>query len=244
MPFRSLSENVMARKVAKQQSKKTYLAKRKNRVRELYIHDRMQPRDIAARLVADGVIETTDESLESAVRLVRDDVREIREELVRYRSGDAAPAVAFDEIDAMENELADLRREHTRQRMIADGEPTENCARSGIAVTACANKDCLNGEHRPFIGPAVGISVTNTPQGPMVTYKALWPAGVRQKASKDAALIAEKISKLEVALSEKRAAANPAPDAKKDSATADVFRVVASGKPMNELITENANRIN
>jgi hypothetical protein len=77
----------------------------------------------------------------------------------------------------------------------------------------------------------------------MITYRALWPAGVRQKASKDKTIIAEKISKLEVALAEKRAAKKPATQGKaSDGAPVDdgIFRIVTSGKPVDDLIQENA----
>jgi hypothetical protein len=55
----------------RKQSKDLYLEKRKRRVRELYEKEGLQARDIAARLVDEGTIETLDESLESAIRLVR-----------------------------------------------------------------------------------------------------------------------------------------------------------------------------
>lgn len=230
----------MAR-AAKKQSKRMYLAKRKKRVRELYIHGRLEPRDIAAKLVDDGTIETTDESLESAVRLVRGDVAKIRAEITSHREGDADASVAFNEIDALEYELADLRKERDRQQLIADGEPIEMCARSSVPPPACANPLCLAEEkHVPYVGPAIGVTITYTPQGPMTSYKALWPAGVRQKASKDAAILAEKVSKLEVALAEKRSMRIAAAVRKDGAEKDDIFRIVTSGKPMNELILDNA----
>jgi hypothetical protein len=207
----------MARNV-KQQSKKTYLAKRKARVRQLHIHEHMGTRDIAAKLVNDGTIETSDESLESAIRLVREDVREIRAELSRERDEDAP--VSFDALDALEYELTDLRIERDYQRMIARGEPDEN----GQEAELVTNMIGKGGEPVPFIRPK-------------------WPAAVRQKASKDAAILAEKISKLEVALAEKRAAKKPATQGKaSDGAPVDdgIFRIVTSGKPVDDLIQENA----
>jgi hypothetical protein len=230
---------------AKGRSKKQYIAKRVARVRDLYLREHLEPRDIASRLVAEGAIETTDESLESAIRLVRGDVKKIRSEIDSRRAGDADTSVALNDLDALELELKDLRKERDRQQLIADGEPIEMCARSYMPPAACANEQCirLHNKHVKFTGPAIGVTITHTPQGPMTSYKALWPAGVRQKASKDAALLSEKISKLEIALSEKRRAIAPAATLGKGEGSADdLFQIVTSGKPMNELIAANTAR--
>jgi len=112
----------------REQAKLTYLAKRKKRVREIFEREGLQPRDIAARLVNEGVIETLDESLESATRLVRADLKEIRLSIDTGRAADAVPALAGNEIDALERELAELRRQHARQELIAEGEPIEMCS--------------------------------------------------------------------------------------------------------------------
>lgn len=212
----------MTRKATKQQSKKAYLAKRKARVRELYIHARLEPRDIAAKLVHDGTIETTDESLESAVRLVREDVRELREQITRHRSGDADATVAFDEIDALEYELSDLRSERDRQKRIADGEPDENGKEAVLIVTM------MGAEGEPF-----------------QFEKPKWPAGVRQKAGKDAAQLTKDISKLEVALAEKRrliaeAAKRSGGDKGKAVGADDVFTIHTSGDQFDDLVARNA----
>jgi hypothetical protein len=230
---------------AKKESKERYIARRQRRVRELYIGEGLQPRAIAERLVKDGTIETTDESLASALRLVRSDCAAIRAETNDERAEDASPTVAVNEIDALERELGELRIEHARQKMMAEGELTENCARSGVSVISCANTTCeTSGKHVSFIGPAVGMTTTNTPQGPIVAYKALWPAGVRQKASKDVTILAEKIKKIEVALVEKRSAVSKQPGKAADAAgggDGDIFRVVMSGKSTEELIAFNIN---
>jgi hypothetical protein len=94
---------------AKKESKERYIARRQRRVRELYIGEGLQPRAIAERLVKDGTIETTDESLESALRLVRSDVAAIREEIDAERAEDAKP-FTVNEIDALERELANCAR--------------------------------------------------------------------------------------------------------------------------------------
>jgi hypothetical protein len=228
----------------KKESKRQYLDRRRRRVRELFRFEGLQPREIAEILVKDGTIETADESLESALRLVRSDVAEIRAEIDDERTEDAKPIVAANEVDALERELVDLRKERDRQQMIADGQPTEMCARSRTAIAECVSPECgALGKHAAFVGPAIGITIADTPQGPITTYKALWPAGIRQKASKDKAILIEKISKLEVALAERRRAAVPqGKDGEKANAKDDLFQIVTSGKPMNELIVDNATR--
>ncbi len=206
---------------AKRQSKAQYLKKRRARVRELYIHERLEPRNIARRLVDEGSIETSDESLESAIRLVRDDVKSIRAEINSRRGADADATVAFDEVDALEYELADLRHERDRQKRIADGEPD------------------TDGKEAVYIVTMMGAGGE-----PIQFEKPKWPPGVRQKAGKDAALLAEKVSKLEVALAEKRRAMVPkvAGQEAGSGRNDNLFEVVTSGKKMNELIHENADR--
>jgi hypothetical protein len=229
---------------AKRESKAQYIARRRWRVRELFYGEGLQPRAIAERLVREGTIETTDESLASALRLVYEDCAAVRAEVNDERAENSKPAVASNEIDALDRELEALRTEFDRQSLIADGQPTENCARSGITLIACDNATCeKTGTHKPFIGPAVGVTTTYTPQGPMISYRALWPAGVRQKASKDKAILAEKISKLERLLVEKRTAIAESQRAKKpgsgETAGDDIFRVVTSDKSTDELIAFN-----
>ncbi len=223
----------------KRMAKAAYVERRRKRVYELYVDQHMEPRDIALQLVHDGTIETTDESLESAIRIVRKDVAEIRSRLTSERDLDSDRTVALTEIDALELELKHLRKERDRQLVIADGEPTEMCARSRYELAACANPACMaEGKHIPFVGPAIGITITDTPQGPMTSFKALWPAGVRQKASKDAATLTQKISKLESELAEKKRAVQPAKEGDKPGA-AKPFEFVFSGKPMEMLIEMN-----
>jgi hypothetical protein len=158
---------------AKRTSKRAYLARRKRRVRELYL-DGLDPRDIAVKLVEDGTIETTDESLESAARLVRGDVAEIKAEIESVRIQDAQ--VAGSERDALERKLKRLRAEYERQVMIANGEPDE----TGVE--------------------AVIVTTMDTPNGPLTSQRPKWPASSRQKASKDASILAEKIGDVEIAL--------------------------------------------
>lgn len=227
---------------AKQTSKRDYISRRKARVRDLYVTERLAPREIAARLVQEETIETTDESLESAIRIVRGDVAALRSELVSHRSGDADPSLAFDDLDALEAELTGLRVERDRQLVIAAGEPVEMCARSRREIGECAEPQCIAlGNHVPFIGPRIGITMTDTPQGMMTSWKALWPAGVRQKASKDVAILTRQISELEVKLAEKRRTAVPKKKDGDDAGTGDddFFRIVASDRSMVELIAEN-----
>src|ERR1700694_1616641 len=100
---------------AKRSSKKAYIARRRRRVREGFIGEGLAPREIAAKLVADGTIETTDESLESAIRIVRSDVAGIRGEIDAEREEDDQQHAASNTADAMERELARLRTEQRRQ---------------------------------------------------------------------------------------------------------------------------------
>lgn len=194
----------------------------------------MEPRDIAELMLEEKSIES--ESHESAVRTVRGVVAKIRARIDADREGDSDSKIATGEVDALERKLRRLREEHARQSLIASGEPTENCARSGIAVVACENAQCkTTGIHVPFIGPAVGISMMNTPQGPMVSYKALWPAGVRQKASKDAAILAEKIAELEVTLAAKRQTETTGEGAGVEGG----LRIIQSGASIEALIKAN-----
>lgn len=191
---------------AKRESKLAYLDRRKKRVRELYLEGE-ETVDIASKLVTEGVIETSDESLESAIRLVRKDIAKFRAELAAHRIADAKPEIAGDDIDILSRKLKRLREEHAFQCLVRDGQPMELCARSSIPASVCANKECeATGKHATYVGPGVGITIAQTPQGPITTYKALWPAGVRQKAGKDAATLAVKISEVETALAAKRAA--------------------------------------
>jgi hypothetical protein len=222
---------------AKRESKKAYLVRRKRRVRELYLEGYDAP-EIARQCVAEGVIETIDESLESAIRLVRADIAEFRRELSAHRAADANPEVAGSEIDALERKLRRLREAHADQRRIATGEPTEICARSRFEIAACTDRTCgATGKHMPFVGPAIGVVITDTPQGAMTSYKALWPAGVRQKAVKDAALLAEKIAELEIVIAVRRAA--DAASAGGDGADQGGLTIVESDKSIDELIEIN-----
>src|SRR6266498_1255642 len=202
----------------KADSKRQYIARRQKRVRELYIREGLQPREIAAKLVADGTIETSDESLESAARLVRSDVAALRVELDVDRSEDAKPALLGNAIDALERQLAFLRKERDRQVMIADGEPDEN----GDEAEITTNLVGKGGIPIPFSQPK-------------------WPAGTRQKASKDAAILCEKISALEVLLTERRTEIKPAAKGERPAdGDSSIYRVVTSGKSMSDLVTENA----
>lgn len=221
---------------AKRESKKAYLDRRKRRVRELYLEGLEAP-EIASLLVAEGTIDTTDESLASAIRLVRVDIAEYRAELTAQRADDSKPSVASDEVDSLTRKLRRLREAYADQRRIADGEPIEMCARSRYPIQSCANPECHAGAgHLAFTGPAIGVTMTDTPQGMMTSYKALWPAGVRQKAAKDAALLAEKIAEVEVAMVARRGAMADVGDG---SADRGGLTIVESEKSIPELIEAN-----
>jgi hypothetical protein len=148
-----------SKKAAAEASKKSYLAERATKIREMYLRDGLESRDIAAALVADGTIKTTDRSLQSAIRLVQVEVAKIRAEIDGFRADDADGKVATSEVDALERKLARLRLERDRQQLIAEGQPMEMCAVSRWPIGACANPACLaTGQHVPFVGPAPAMS--------------------------------------------------------------------------------------
>lgn len=218
---------------AGRESQKAYLAKRDARIEDLFLREGYESRDIAALMLANGTLRS--DSVESAERTVRSVVAKIRARLDIARKADAQPTFATNDIDALERKLKRLREDLAFQNMVAAGQPTENCARSGVAVDACANEMCALSKHVSFIGPAVGVIVMNTPQGPMTTYKALWPAGVRQKAKKDASALTEKIAELEITLASKRVA-----EEEKGIGTGDGgLTIIESDKSIAELIQQN-----
>lgn len=226
---------MMATKPRANLTQEEYILQRDERIVELSRREGFRAGDIAALMLREGTLQSR--SKESAIHTVRVVLTKAREELNDERTGDAAPAVVSNEIDALERKLDRLRAEHARQMVIATGEPTENCARSGIAVVTCRNQDCIErGEHVPFVGPAIGMTMMTTPQGPMISYKALWPAGVRQKASKDAAGLAEKIADLEIALDTKRQATI---ESDATGAGEGGLTIVPSDKPIADLIKLN-----
>jgi hypothetical protein len=225
---------------AKKQTKAQYMAKVEQRVYHLYYFRGIdKPKEIAEILVREGTMETTDESLESATRLVREHLRNVKASIAGERKRDTS--VVTDDLDVLERELAELQKQHARQEVIAAGEPCEMCAVSRLRVEECTMPECLAlGKHRSFIGPAIGITLADTPQGPITSYKALWPAGVRQKASKDASILAEKISVLEIKVADRRRKQDEAVKDGAGKTGPDVFNIVTTGQPMNELITANA----
>ena len=224
----------MAENKAKKPTQREYRAKRDARIEELYLREGLEPRDIAAKMLAEETLAS--ESEDSAMRTVRGVVRKLRERLDGARLGDSKAEIATNEIDALERKLARLRQEHARQESIAQGELGENCARSQLRVAVCLNAECTaTGKHVPFIGPLVGVTMTNTPQGPMTSYRAMWPAGVRQKASKDAAALAEKIAEIEIALTAKRSLAVEA----EETGDAGGLTIIESDKSIQDLIKEN-----
>jgi hypothetical protein len=77
-----------------------------------------------------------------------------------------------------------------------------------------------------------------TPNGPMVIEKDRWPAGVRQKARKDAAALAEKIADLEIVLASKRHADT---DKAGSGAESGGLVIIESEKSIAELIAANLN---
>lgn len=208
---RGSAREAAKKKRAKLESKRAYIARRKRCVRELYVREGYEVRDIAAALVADETITTTDESLESAIRLVRSDVAEIRAELDGLRSADAQPNVAGNEVDALERKLERLRKEHRRQESIASGEPDEQGRDAQLTTT------------------------TDTPGGPIIVVRPKWPAGVRQKASKDACTLAEKIAEIEITLAEKRRSEEEDGTSAQDGG----LTIVESDKSLQELIARN-----
>ena len=190
--------------MTKRKAKREYLAKRRRRVRELYVDFGLTSRQIAEKLVSAGVIETTDESLESAIRLVRSDVAEIRREVDAERDEDGKREVAGSAGDALRRQLERLRYSYEKQREIADDE-------------------------------SIVTSTMTTPNGVIVTEKPKWPPGVRQKAAKDAVLIAKEISQLETELATKSEVATTAAGAKSQ---VPPFRMVFSGRPLEDLIRD------
>lgn len=218
----------------RRESQKAYLAKRDARIAELFLREGEEPRDIAARMLSEETLKSDSE--DSAIRTVRSVVAKLRKKIDSDRSGDAESGVATNEIDALERKLKRLRADLAWQQRVAEGEPTELCARSTIEVAACANSTCLAGAgHIPYVGPRVGVTITNTPQGPMVSYKALWPAGVRQKARKDASALAEKIAELEIVLASKRETER----GEGDTDSAGGLTIIESDKAIEELIERN-----
>jgi hypothetical protein len=199
------------KKAAPVESKKSYLAKRLARVRELYMHEGLEPVDIAERLVDEGAIKTSSDTLDSAVRLVRADVALIRKGVDAQRKTDA-PLVSRD-LDVLERELLRLRRELRRQEIIAAGEPGPDGKDATITTS------------------------TITPEGVIVMTRPKWPAGVRQKASRDASRLATEISKIEMVLSEKRSVEAEG-SAEKD-AMAGGLTIIESDKSIEELIKQN-----
>lgn len=75
-----------------------------------------------------------------------------------------------------------------------------------------------------------------TPNGPLLIEKAKWPAGVRQKARKDAAMLAEKIADLEIALAARRAI-----EVERDAGVGESggLTIIESDKSIAELIDRN-----
>lgn len=213
---------------------RAYIKKRDAWIEELFIRKGLEPTEIALQMSEAGTLRS--DSPDSAVRTVRGVVAKIRKRINLDRSADASPTLAGNESDALERKLVWLRAQRDRQQLIADGEPMEMCARSSYPLSACPNSDCQDlGTHIPFVGPAVGIVFMQTPQGPMTTFKALWPAGVRQKASKDAAILASQIAELELVLIGRRDAQAEAGE----SGSGDRLHLIESDKSIAELIEAN-----
>ncbi len=81
------------------------------------------------------------------------------------------------------------------------------------------------------------VTVTTTPSGKISSKKPKWPAGVRQKAAKDAAVITRQIANVEKLLAEREAAEKRGEAV--ELSTGAPFQFVVSGKPLEELIEEN-----
>jgi hypothetical protein len=75
-----------------------------------------------------------------------------------------------------------------------------------------------------------------TPNGAVVIEKAKWPAGIRQKARKDAAALAEKIAELEIAIAAKRPNRG---DEEGDGAVDGGLTIIESEMSIPELIAAN-----
>lgn len=231
-PFRFRS---MRMKKSDPKGSRAYIKKRDARITELFVREGLEPREIAIRMSEEETLRS--DSSDSATRTVRGVVAKIRKTINANRVGDSAPAFASNESDALERKLVWLRTQRDRQQLIADGEPIEMCARSSYPLTSCPNTDCrqTGWGHLPFTGPAVGIVFMQTPQGPMTTFRALWPAGVRQKASKDAATLASQIAELELLLIGRR-------DAHAESGEngdGERLHLIESDKSIEELIEAN-----
>lgn len=119
-----------AKKEARRETKRAYMARRRKRVRELFILHGFEPREIAARLIEDGTI--TASSFESAHTLVRSDVAEIRRQIDAHRVDDGAAVVAPNEIDALERRFTNLRKALALAESIAGDSETMTTSTSTL----------------------------------------------------------------------------------------------------------------
>lgn len=192
------------------ESRKAYLRRRDARIDELYFSEGLEPRDIATRMLREETLGSVSD--ESAVRTVRGVVAKLRKRIESERVEDGQITVALTRADSLEREISRLRFEHQRQVRIADGEPDS----SGKEATITSSVD--------------------TPQGMITSVRPKWPAGVRQKASRDAATLAQKISKLEADLTDLRF--NEL-EKGKDGAADGGLTIIESDKSIPELIVKN-----
>jgi hypothetical protein len=179
--------------------KAAYLAERDAAIEALYLNEGYdEPREIAHLLWNRGLIDTKDESLESATRIVRGVLAGIRARLTQQRTADAQEGVSSARIDILLRQLRELKRQLARQELIASGEPTELCARSKMRAELCGDIVCAAAcSHLLVVVDAVVVTTTDTPNGMMTIQKLKWPAGVRQRASHDAVIIARRIAEIE-----------------------------------------------
>ena len=195
---------------AEHPSQRAYLQKRDARIDELWRSEGYEPKDIATLMLTEGSL--VSESGDSAERTVRGVVAKISARLDSARKDDAEPACSTNDIDALERKLRRLRDALAWQNMVASGEPDEDGKEAVTIVTMMG----ANGDPFQFEKPK-------------------WPAGVRQKAKKDAATLVEKIAELEIALAAKRALASEASEGDRDGGLV----IIESDRPIPELIKAN-----
>jgi hypothetical protein len=186
--------------------KQDYLRTRKTRVRQLYLRDNLEAPAIAARLIEDGTIETKSE--ESALRLVRADVAEIKKEIAAER-GEIAAHDGGASLDAQLKELERLEFSYRGQVALAENDE-------------------------------IVTTVIPTQNGEMVIEKPKVAAGVKQRALKDAAIIAQRIAEKEAEIAKATAEQSESGE----EAMTPGLTILESGDTIPNLIAKNNLRVN
>jgi len=221
---------------AEASAKAEYLARRDAAIEVLYLNDGYDdPREIAQLLVTRGLIETKDDSLESATRIVRGVLAKIRKRLADQRIQDAQEGVSSSRIDILLRQLRELKKQLARQELIASGEPTEVCARSMLVPALCGDIVCGAACSHQLV---TLDAVVTTTVGATEIQKLKWPAGVRQKASHDAVLIAKRIGELELEVAVERDAHALIGDGE-DLGDAGGLTIIESNESIETLIAKN-----